>query len=275
MGHTSDCEVTEVTLPRRQQEWLFYSLLGVILVVSLVMVAALFRHFILDRSVTYVEWVLGAFVVEIVGCFVLGWKVVVGGSKSDTQTNPAILEKMDYAEDVRDSSVQHKNAALRFLDLGRNRNHPYFKRRKFIRRAIQILETISAGQSAYPAARYNLGTAYRELKKYDVALRYYEEAENCLDNELKHSPSEERERRKSDIIFMKGRVFDAKGEKAQARKLYEESWMMYPNDYGVVFNLYEICKETGENEEATVWYSLLRRFPQHQRVRGNDKQSVS
>ena len=262
-------------LTQRQQEWLFYSLLTIIVLVSVVMIVALVRHFVLGDVVEYIEWILVTFVAEIIACFVLAWKVVLGSAELSAQTNPTVIEKMDYPEDASDRWVQLKNAGRQFLDLGRNRKYQYIKRKRFLNRAVEILEKIPAGEKAYPAALYNLGTAYRELRKFDTSLRYYVEAESCLESELRDVPREEMARRKSDILFMKGRVFDAKGEMGQAKKLYEESWTTYPNDYGVVFNLYEICKETGEDEEATVWYSLLKRFPEHRRVEGHDDQSVN
>jgi tetratricopeptide (TPR) repeat protein len=252
---------------------LFYVNLVVISLVNLILIYAMFSYFVLHQSPLQIQWLLGVFATEIVGCFVLGWrKLVEGESKpAGAETRPGdanllvvgrgpqalAIEKTKVKEDADDPDVILKGKGVKLLVLARDNNFPPERRRKYARRAIKIFARIPKGSAAYVAAQYNIATAHRTLANYSKALGTYEKVKELVAESGAQYTADERREWAADIERMIGNVYHAQNLPGEAKHFYLRSWKLAPDNLIGMLNLFDVAVELNKVDEARMWAEML------------------
>ncbi len=257
----------------RHTNVLFYVSLIVISLVNLIMIYALFSYFVLHQSPLQIRWLLAVFTTEIVGCFVLGWRKVVGGEHppAGVEDRPAdsdlvvvgrgpralAIEKTKVREDAGDPDVIVKGEGVQLLVLARDNNLPRGLRKKYARRAIKIFARIPEGSAAYVGAQYNTATAYRTLSKFTKALCTYERVKELVAEGGARYTEDERREWAADIERMMGNVYFEQGLLPEAKAFYLRSWKLAPDNLIGMLNLFEVAVKLERVDEAQMWAEIM------------------
>lgn len=108
-------------------------------------------------------------------------------------------------------------------------------------RAIEEYEKVSINDTNYAIARYEMGTCYMELEKYDEAK---EVLRSLIDDEIKFDFQQ-------DVYSSLGLAYGRGGDSIGALKVFNEGIAKYPMDFRLYYNR-AITHETMENYQLAV-----------------------
>lgn len=258
---------------------LFYVNLVLITLVNLVLIYALYSHFILRQQQDQIQWLLVGFSAEILGCFVLGWSKTVNSSAETDEIepkpvkrenkvinpeDPLVIEAKEIMENNDHSDTLKEGRIL--LEQARNKEFSRTQREKYAKQAIKVFAQIPPGSVNYFAAQYNMATAFRVLHTYSKSIRGFEKLLDFLAaNKSKYSCSELRVLR-SETTMMIGTVYLEKNTLNTARTYFLSSWKIDPDNMIAVLNLFEVAAKTKKVEEAKIWKEILTGFERYSKI---------
>lgn len=243
-----------------QRAVLFYSLLVVIIAVNLILAFGLWQSFVANKSVSHIEWLLGTFAAELVGSFVLGWRVALRDAKRVEARSGAavVVEKADYPEDDADPSVRKKEVGRNFLIRARDQSLAASARKQLAQQALEIFLAIPADAPAFLAAQYDSATALRILGAYEEALKTLGSVHAALEQNSRQFSERELDRRRADIEMMVGNVYQESGQYDLARDAYFRAWKREPGNLIRALNLRDLALTCGNSAEAQLWDDAAR-----------------
>lgn len=257
----------------RHTSVLFYVNLVLISLVNLILIYAMFSYFVLYQPQPQIRWLLAVFATEILGCFVVGWRKVVGekdipASTEGESSSPHIavvgkgaqalaIEKSKVKEDAHAPCVILKGKGVKLLVMARDMTYPAEARKQYARRAIRIFNRIPKGSAAYAAAQYNIATAYRVLANFTKALSTYEKVKELVAEMGAQIPEDDRRPWAADIERMIGNVYAEQKLMREARAYFLRSWKLAPENLIGMMNLFDVAFETGKLDEARMWVDMM------------------
>lgn len=242
----------------KQQAILFYSFLALIVISNVVLAIGLARHFLFDKTMDNVEWLMAVFGAEMVGCFVLAWRRVIQRKSNMIDRRVLIIQDPPYPEDRKDPEIVKKEAGREFLVQARNMRTKKEERLKLADQAIEIFDSIPPQSQAYLPARYNTATAYRIKQDYSRAISIYEDILRQVESGSIDHTKAERLQRKADLLMMIGTVHFDQADYRKAKRFFLDSWKTHPDDLNRLLNLHDVDVKLGNYSEAMAWAALLR-----------------
>ena len=262
---------------------MFYVNFGLISLVNMILIYALFSHFVLQRPQEQITWLLGVFATEILACFVLGWRKVVnaeGRSENDREepdksngevvnsgNKTLFIDRLKVSEKGEDLFLTIKEKGLGFLKLARNIKLSPETRIKYAKQAIKEFARIPKDSLVYISALYDIATAHRILHNFSKAIAYYEKADELLSVKGKEFFTErELINWKAAISMMIGNVYFEQNLPGKARFYYLSAWKIKPDYFTAVLNLFEVSVKLNNLVEAEIWKELLQMFDEYSLV---------
>lgn len=249
--------------------------------VNLILIYALYLHFIQGQRQPEISWLLGVFTTEILGCFVYGWHKIFA-EKNDNESEPKKVDK-----DIKVVENGINSTPVSKLKLPRNVNDPFYSfyvqgenylnsaratsditiQIAFAQKAIEEFSKILETSSLYFSAIYNLGTAYKWRTDYLQALEWFEKAKNFLAEKgnLQFSP------REINIGYMGaenmiGRVYLEMEQYSVAEKYFRKSWSYDHNYFMPLNSLFDSAFKQGDVGTASNLKSQMETYEEYASV---------
>jgi tetratricopeptide (TPR) repeat protein len=256
----------------KEKHLLFIAILSVIVLVNLILIYALFARFALGHKVDEINWLLGVFAAEILGCTVLAWRKIVNsevapfptgttpfttnGEVSELSGRPIVIEKSALSEDINHADVLLKETGRKYLINARDKTITLEGRRDCAKRAIEIFARIRPDSPAYHSALYDMGIAYRVLDEFDKSINTYQKVRKLVRECGTKYTEDEKRCWESDIEMMIGTVYEEQGLLEQAETCYFNSWKLDPTNLVRMLNLHDIEVRLGKLEGARIWAEI-------------------
>lgn len=267
----------------RQKTVLFYVSLTSISLGNLVLIYTLFSHFVMGQHQEHMQWLLGGFVTEMVGCFVFGWHYLL---------KPAVVEKPMASNDSSASTLQIINSGPQGLAKDNVQTHedlsdPWMPvvvegrgllenarkedlsekdRIKFAKQAIERFSEIPKNSKSYINGVHNTGTAYRELGKFSKAFENYDKARKFLLDSNSFFSEEETTNWLSAIKMMEGVVFEHQHLYPEAKERFLGAWGMKRNYFMPLLNLFELSYRSHNLTEAELLKDFMTTYKEYSEV---------
>lgn len=276
-------------MTRKHTAILFYVNLTLISLLNLTLICALFFHLILGYKQEQIEWLLGVFAVEILGCFVFSWhqifkpkiekaargareKLEITTINSDDRT--FVISKTPELINLAHPDVIEKEKARELLKKARNKNFSREVRHKYAKQARLKFAQIHKDSVAYFSARYDMAIADRILERYQSSIKGFEKMKSYLFENKSRYAQEEFDKLLSETTMMIGTVYLEQGLLKKARFYFMESWFINPRFMTAVLNLFEVAFREKNIVEAEIWKEILSKFEQYPSISGFVENSI-
>lgn len=262
---------------------LFYICAVSFSLVNIIMILALFFHFVLGQSQENINWLIYGFAAEIVGCLVVGWhKIVTPDSKGvkpkNTKSKSAQIEIVNQGEnslaiekrqETIDTNSKHtclKKEGDALLKMARNKTYIKELREEYAQQSKNKYDQIPSNSPLFPDALYQKATADRVLGNYSESIEGYKRILVYVsEHESQYTETELREL-KAEPTMMIGNVYVEKGWLDMAKRHFMDAWGINPDYMFAVYNLFEVAFISKKAEEARMWKEMLTRFDRYSEI---------
>jgi tetratricopeptide (TPR) repeat protein len=259
----------------------FYVGLSLIICIILILDYALFSHFLLHRPVIQTEWLVLGFVGAVVGCSLVGCRLVANlGDKrvvfdeedrdgiviinDEVVDDALVIQKVHEYKSAKDIDLVNKKRGDSYLDRARNTSYDLCRRNSYADAAIEAYSEIGNESHLFLFGIYQAGTAWRVKGEFDEAVASYNKFVGLLlEKGPEYFTDQEIRGYRSAAEMMIGEVRKEQDKDDEAEYCFINAWKMNSANFMAPLNVFDLAFKQGDLSKAKVWAGILEHYEEY------------